>query len=253
MKLQLIRNATMKITYAGRCFLTDPMLSAKHAIESFAGLSANPTVDLPLDVRELLKGVEAVIVSHIHKDHFDGAARVCLAKDMMILCQAGDEARLEANGFKHIVPISKKVDQSGMSIYRVDGRHGSDHWEEKLGPVSGFVFQAKGEPVVYWAGDTVLCEAVEQAILAFEPDVIILHSGGAKLPGSDLIIMDAKQTLAICDLAPKAKVVAVHLEALDHLTITRADLKQAAEKAGIGPDRLLIPRDGEAIQLNLTS
>ena len=35
MKIQLIRNATMKITYAGRTFLTDPMLAPKDEIDPF--------------------------------------------------------------------------------------------------------------------------------------------------------------------------------------------------------------------------
>jgi len=47
MKIQLIRNATMKLTYAGKTILTDPMLSAKNAYDPFAGVARNPTVELP--------------------------------------------------------------------------------------------------------------------------------------------------------------------------------------------------------------
>ena len=39
MEIQLIRNATMKITYAGKIFLTDPMLSPKDEFNYFAGKS----------------------------------------------------------------------------------------------------------------------------------------------------------------------------------------------------------------------
>jgi hypothetical protein len=57
--------------------------------------------------------------------------------------------------------------------------------------------------------------------------------------------MDAEQTIAVCQAAPNAVVVAVHLEALDHCPVTRADLSSMAEKAGITSQQLVIPADGE--------
>ena len=45
MKIQLIRNATMKITYAGRTILSDPMLAPKGDFKSFAGIARNPTIE----------------------------------------------------------------------------------------------------------------------------------------------------------------------------------------------------------------
>ena len=59
--------------------------------------------------------------------------------------------------------------------------------------------------------------------------------------------MDAKQTLDVVNAAPKAKIIAVHMESLDHCTITRDNLRQMADKVGISADRLIIPKDGETI------
>ena len=50
MKLQLIRNATMRLNYAGQTILTDPMLSPKDTIDSWAGVARNPTVELPYEI-----------------------------------------------------------------------------------------------------------------------------------------------------------------------------------------------------------
>jgi hypothetical protein len=61
--------------------------------------------------------------------------------------------------------------------------------------------------------------------------------------------MDAGQTLDLCEAAPRATVIATHMEALDHATVSRAALRQAAQARGIGSERLLIPQDGETIQL----
>jgi hypothetical protein len=39
------------------------------------------------------------------------------------------------------------------------------------------------------------------------------------------------------------------MEALDHGTVSRRQLRDAAEAADIGPQRLRIPRDGEEIEI----
>ena len=57
MKIQLVRNATMKITYAGRTLLTDPMLAPKDAYKPFAGIARNPTIELPFPIEEILGGI----------------------------------------------------------------------------------------------------------------------------------------------------------------------------------------------------
>ncbi|MBW1910427.1 MAG: hypothetical protein JRJ11_12955 [Deltaproteobacteria bacterium] len=63
-----------------------------------------------------------------------------------------------------------------------------------------------------------------------------------------LIVMDAVQTIAVCRAAPKAVVVATHMEALDHATVSRSDLKALAEMEDIKPSQLLIPYDGEILK-----
>src|SRR5574341_1792921 len=56
MKLQFIRNATMRLTYAGVSILTDPYLAAKHAYPSLRGRSRNPMVDLPFPAQAVIAG-----------------------------------------------------------------------------------------------------------------------------------------------------------------------------------------------------
>ena len=52
MKIQLIRNATMKIENAGRTILADPMLARKDDFDPVVGIARNPTVELPFPVRD---------------------------------------------------------------------------------------------------------------------------------------------------------------------------------------------------------
>ena len=91
--------------------------------------------------------------------------------------------------------------------------------------------RAEGEPSVYWAGDTVLTPEVRDVITRERPDVIVTHSCGAVWNTVTLIVMDAAETVEVCQLAPRATVVAVHMEALDHATVTRQELRKAADDA----------------------
>ncbi len=251
MRTRLIRNATLRITYGGRELLLDPFLSPKHTLRSFAGLSPNPLVDLPYAPEDVINGVEAVILSHLHIDHFDPVAEKILPKRVQIFCQPGDEKQIAEKGFRNITPIVETIGWLGITITRLPGRHGTGELAERMGKVSGFVFQAIGEPTVYWASDTVWYGEVQEAIARFEPAVIVTHSSGAKFGESDPIVMDAEQTIAVCQNAPWATVVAIHLESLDHGTVTRAELRAVAEANGIRPDQLLIPADGEQIMFSM--
>ena len=249
MQIRLIRNATMRLTYFGREFLLDPFLAPSKTLESFAGISPNPIVGLPCPAGEVLAGAEVVVLSHLHIDHFDPLAQESLAKDIPIFCQPDDEDRIAAMGFRDITPIIDSATWQGITINRCPGRHGSGALAEQMGRVSGFVFGAVGEPTLYWAGDTVWYDEVQSTIEHFRPDVIITHSSGAKFGDSDPIVMDAEQTIAVCREAPEATVIAVHMESLDHGTVTRTDLRMVADHAFIQPDQLRIPADGDRITL----
>jgi L-ascorbate metabolism protein UlaG (beta-lactamase superfamily) len=217
------------------------------------GRSPNPMVDLPLPPERILDVVERVIVSHLHGDHFDAVAQELVPKSLPLLCQPGDEPTIREKGFQQVTPVADSLTWNNITITRTDGHHGLGEVETMMGNVSGFVFQASGEPTLYWTGDTVLCDEVRDAITRFQPQVILTHSSGATWPVSsgqrDLIVMDIPQTLEVCRLAPNSIVVTIHLEALDHGTVSRADLRAAADRAGIDSRRLRIPMDGEMIEI----
>ncbi len=247
MEIQLIRNATMRLNYAQHVFVTDPYLAAKFTRPSYTGKSPNPLVDLPCKPEEVLAGIEMAILSHLHSDHFDPAARELLPKNLPLICQPGDQASLAESGFQRIFPVEDTLDWDGIQIRRIPGQHGSGVVLGEMGQASGFILQARGEPTVYWAGDTILYESVEKTIAQVQPEVILTHSCGAVWGDKVLIVMDAVQTVAVCRAAPHSTVIAIHMEALDHATVTRAELRDYARKAGITDGQLRIPGDGEKL------
>jgi L-ascorbate metabolism protein UlaG (beta-lactamase superfamily) len=247
MKLYFIRNATMRITYGGITILTDPYLAAKHAYPALRGRSQNPMVELPIAAQEVAAGIDVVLVSHLHPDHFDAAAQSMIDPATPILCQPADVTRLEEMGYHSLCAVEDREIWQGVTVIRTAGAHGTGEWGDRMGAVAGFVLQADGEPTVYWCGDTIWYEAVQEMIDQYRPDVIITHSGGAEFEDGQPIIMDAAQTLAVCRHAPHAQVIAIHMEVDDHCTVSRADLRAQADQGGINAARLHIPADGEVL------
>lgn len=188
-----------------------------------------------------------VIVSHLHSDHFDKEAQRIIPKDIQIFCEPGDAATIIEQGFTNVKPIQQTLQWENITIRRTPGQHGPEDWAERLGTVSGFIFQADGEPTLYWMGDTIWYDEVRDIVKDVQPDVIVTHSSGAVLGDSAPIVMDARQTVAVCQSATNAAVIATHLDALDHGTVTRALLRTYAHEKGVSEHRLLIPEDGDML------
>lgn len=125
------------------------------------------------------------------------------------------------------------------------GRCSQRHW--LMGPGVGFLLRLPGEPSLYLSGDTVLTNDVRTALERERPDIANLHAGGAQLDIGSPILMTLDEQLEFVRLAP-GRVIAVHLEALDHCGITRATLDEAQTEAGVS-DRVDISADGQTIEV----
>lgn len=256
--IQQIRNATSKIAYGDTVLLVDPMLATKGAYPGFADTYRselrNPTVDLPFDVAQVLKDVDAVLLTHTHLDHWDPAAETLIPRRMPMFVQdEADAALLRGKGFEDVRILAAQQTFGGVKISRVAAQHGSaamfkvEPLAKLLGSVTGFVFEKAGEPTIYVAADTVWTGDVQDAIKRYTPDVIVLNTGDARINGFDTgIIMGVDDTSRVHALAPEAKIVAVHMDAVNHMTVSRADLRRYVAEKAI-QDSVLIPEDGETL------
>ncbi|QNF32202.1 MBL fold metallo-hydrolase [Adhaeribacter swui] len=249
--IQLVRNATLILNYAGVKILVDPMLMPKDTIDPFAGKARNPLLDLPISVEEIIKDVNLVLVTHTHPDHFDAVASQVLSKSIDLVNQPADEEFFKKENFTNAQTVQNQLIFKNIRISRTGGQHGSGEILKRMGKVSGFVLQAENQPTIYIVGDSIFTEEIEQNIQKFKPDYIITNSGGAAFPGFEEtpILMDEDQTMALLNASGEAKIIAVHLEALDHCLTTRDSLRQKATESNIREGQLLIPRDGETIEL----
>jgi len=245
--LQLLRSATLKIRAGAATLLVDPYLAEQGQGRSYAGVHTSPLVGLPMPVAELLADVDAVFVSHLHSDHFDDAAKALLPRALPLLCPAALAEPLRGFGFTDVTPIADGLDWRGWRLELTGGRHGPDEILEALGEVNGFVLRRPGAPTLYWIGDSIWCEPVLEALRKHAPDVIVAHACGATLRGVGPLVMDEAQVEALLRAAPQATVVATHLDAVDHATVSRAQLAAHFAHQPLLAQRLRIPADGETV------
>lgn len=116
-----------------------------------------------------------------------------------------------------------------------------------MAPVSGFVVRAEGSPGLYVAGDTIWCDEVEQALQTHSPEVVVVNAGAARFLEGDPITMTAEDVAQVCRSAPEARVIAVHMEAINHCLLTRNELAEALDGQGLA-GRVEIPADGETLE-----
>ena len=285
MKLTLFRNATMIIEYAGTSFLVDPAFGKKGSRDPFPCElrpdERNPVAELPAEPEEITAMADAVIITHLHSDHFDGEAAEVLPKEMPVFVQdAADAEAVSGYGFTDVRDLSAEQEfgagQSfgGIQMIKTPGRHGEFGMSEEaladLGNVCGVVMRSKQagcgvdpedckidpadceaaagcvEKTLYIAGDTVFYDDVAETIDAYSPDVIVVNAGANNLAG-DRLVMDEADVLSVHEAAPGAVIVAVHMEAFNHWVLSREELKAFAEEKGFA-EKIVIPEDGESIE-----
>ncbi len=234
MRITLLRHATLLLELRDRRLLVDPMLSAPGTLPPTEGTPnqlPNPLVPLPSIPLDRL---DAVLVTHLHRDHFDDAAAQYLPKQVPLFCQPEDAETLRAQHFVDVRPVEDALHWEGLAIHRTGGRHGTGELGARMGPVSGFVLDS-----LYVAGDTIWCDEVEDALERHRPGVAVVNAGAAQFLEGDPITMTAED---VSRVAERTKTVAVHMEAWNHCLLRRAELRAAVPG-------IWIPADGETLNL----
>lgn len=249
MQIQQIRNATVFLHYGGKKFLIDPVLAPKGAYPPFPNSlrqdQNNPLVELPVPVEDLLKA-DAYIVTHLHADHFDEMANSLIPKSSPLFVQnQEDRDILFKQGFTNLIILEEDTHFYGIRLAKTPGQHGTGKILLGAGNACGVIFQHPTEKILYIAGDTVWYEGIKQTVRRYQPKVIIVNSGANQFLDSEPLIMGKQDVYELHKAAPDAKIIASHMEAVNHWMLSRRDLACFAEEMHFS-DQIWIPEDGES-------
>jgi L-ascorbate metabolism protein UlaG (beta-lactamase superfamily) len=250
MNIQQIRNATIVVDYAGKRFLIDPMLAEKGTYPPFPNSPRqeqnNPLIGLPTSIDNIIKNIDAVIVTHLHLDHWDDAAKEAVPKEIKIFAQNEEDATEIRNaGFQNVEVLHEDTVFEGIQLIKTKGEHGRGEILKLAGSVCGVVFKHSIEKTLYVAGDTVWYDAVQKVIDTHKPEIIVVNAGDNQFFEGGSLVMGKDDVYEVYKAAPDAKIIAVHMEAVNHWALSREELKNFANEKGISSN-VLVPDNGES-------
>ena len=263
MKIHHLRNATFVIESGEYHILIDPMLSDQGELPPFARFrhksQKNPIVSMPDNAPGILGKTTHCLITHSqkfgikalqHSDHLDDPGESFLREgNIPVITGEQDASYLRKRGLNVVTALKYWQPERIFDgeITAIPALHGHSWIHNLMANGAGFFLQLPDEPSIYISGDTVYTKDVERALTEYQPDIAVMASGSASLDVGGPILMPVDELVTFAQNAPN-KVIANHLEALNHCPTTRSQLKQELEKNGL-LSRVFIPRDGETITI----
>lgn len=233
------RNATMVIETEKDVILVDPMLGLKGTMPTFTFFrfkaQKNPIVNLPEKCNEILKRVTHCIITHQHPDHIDKEGeRFLKENNIPITCSVKDEKAFKKKGLNVVNAINywEKNNFLGGTIEGIPAKHGYGFIAKPMGNVMGFYIELPNQKSIYISADTVYTDAVDKVLSEYKPSISIVASGTAQLDIFKPLLMTVSDILKFVKNSPE-KVIANHLEAVNHCSTTRVELRNELEKKGL--------------------
>jgi L-ascorbate metabolism protein UlaG (beta-lactamase superfamily) len=222
--LFFVGTATTLIRYGELTMLTDPnfLHQGQRAYLSH-GLTAKRLTEPAMSV-EQLPPLDAVVLSHLHGDHWDRQAQRGLDHDVPVITTPHAARRLQWRGFPRSLGLKTWTSHtlmrgdSRVTATAMPGRHAPLPVRRLLPPVMGTMleFAHASGPVqlrVYISGDTLLIEELRQIPDRYPHiDAAVLHLGGTTLPGGLMVTMDATQGADLMQLIDPGITIPVHFD-----------------------------------------
>jgi L-ascorbate metabolism protein UlaG (beta-lactamase superfamily) len=231
--MTFVGNATMLLRIGGFTLLTDPsFLHRGQRAYLGKGLWTRRLTDPALQPGEL-PTLDAVLLSHMHGDHWDDIATDGLDKATPVVTTQAAAKALTRKGFaatSDLRPWQQHVLSAGdeeLRITSVPGVHGPGLLAKVLPPVMGSVLELVRSGEVAWrgyiSGDTLYRPFLGEVLERCGPlDVLVPHLGGTKALGLT-VTMDARQGADLVELLEPPVTVPVHFDDYDRFTSPLGD------------------------------
>lgn len=255
MKVHHLRNATLIIETGEKVILVDPMLGKRgSSAPPFTVFrfkpKRNPILNLPAHAMDLVERTTHCLITHLHPDHLDSTAEAILrSKNTPVMCSIKDAKTLKKRGLNVVQAIEygKESEFLGGKIQGVPALHGYGFVTRFMGNVMGFYIELPDEPSLYISSDTIYTPVVDEVLSTLKPGISVVAAGAAQLDLFQPLLMTLEEVITFVRNAP-GKVIANHLEAVNHCPTTRVDLRARLQQENL-LHKVLIPEDGEMMEL----
>jgi L-ascorbate metabolism protein UlaG (beta-lactamase superfamily) len=254
--LTFIGTATTLLRYGSLAVLTDPnFLHRGQRAYLGKGLWSTRRTEPAMQVQDL-PPLDAVVLSHLHGDHFDRVARAGLDRSTPIITTPQAAKRLRRWGFRQaegLAPWQSTEVIAGPDRKRVTaapGRHAPGPARLLLPPVMGSVleFSGAGAPLtMYVTGDTLFDDDLREVPQRHPKlDVGLWHLGGTKVLGLT-VTMDGRRGADLLELVSPHRTIPVHYDDYGVFKSPLSDFLAEVERRGL-PGVRPVAR-GETIRL----
>jgi len=256
--LTFVGTATTLLRLGGFTVLTDPnfLHRGQRAYLGY-GLTSKRLTEPALQPHEL-PPLDAVLLSHLHGDHFDRVARRTLPRDLPVLTTRQAARRLGHWGFTSCAGLRTWDSQTlvqgdeRLRITAVPGVHGPGVVDRLLPEVMGSVVELERDGAValrlYVTGDTLYRDQLRQVRERFpQIDVMVVHLGGTRILGV-LLTMDGRQGADLVQLVRPATTVPVHYDDYGVFRSPLADFLAETGRRDL-PGEITTVRRGEQVPL----
>ena len=255
LKLTYIGGPTALIDFAGVRLLTDPTFDPAPA-EYPSGAAILRKLMSPALTPDHLGHVDYVLLSHDHHhDNLDHKGREFLSQATKVFTTTEGAQRLGNNsvGLKPWQHADVKTSTGRtLRVVGTPARHGPANMDR--GPVLGFVFFFPDAPdqAIYFSGDTVWFEGVQEVARRFPIKATILNLGAARVAevGPFHLTMTAEEAVLTARAFSTTPIVPLHFEGWAHFSEGRDKIVEAFSSAKM-QDRLHWLQPGKAIAVNL--
>ncbi|MFI7606895.1 MBL fold metallo-hydrolase [Micromonospora sp. NPDC049366] len=221
-EVTFIGTATTVLRIGGFTLLTDPnFLHRGQPVYLGKGLWSRRRTDPAMTIAQL-PPLDAVVLSHLHGDHFDRVARRELDRALPIVTTPEAERKLRRWGFRGAAGLptwrSHELHRDGatLRLTSMPGQHGPGIVDRLLPDVMGTMIDLLRDGArtfrLYVTGDTLNLPMLA-AVPERYPDIdaMLIHLGGTKVAGI-LLSMDAQQGADLIELVRPRLTVPIHYD-----------------------------------------